>query len=196
MPKVTPYKKKGNTEKIHGKKVKIGKGVYTIYLHSEIKHPEKIQAYKEYRLSQLPTFEECVLAMKEGSCLDVEKVRQTLQKNIAEGYLADSLCNDFVALQKAEADNQMWDGVVGRGWSVVEMSYDDNEFESVCIHSNVIKYLDSLAKQILEETSYGPASSTSKIFNILEDAKHQEIAVWYRRYAKEIRSLEEGKDYR
>jgi len=165
-------------------KAKVG-GVYQIYLYDEESDPQIIAEYKEYVRSQLPTFVEYILRMEELYCLDVNKVRQTLQENIQKEYSAELLSNRLIELQKAEVDKAMWYTLN----KVVEGSQEDNEFE------NVIKWLDESAKRIVENASYGAAHSSSPISNVLEDVEHSQLAKWYREHAKEIRSLVEGEDY-
>lgn len=181
--------------KLNGK-VKLNKGMYTIYLYNKVDHPEVIQEYRDYRRSQLPTFVEYIQAMKERYCPDLGAVKEIFKSKIEDAYAVEYLARELEKVQVAETQVLMWNKLIGEEWSIVECSLEDYNFDGVGIHSNVIQYLDKLRDDIVMQASFGAVFSTSPSANAFENIKHETIAKWYWECAREIRSLEEGENYR
>ena len=176
---------------------KVWTGQYLIKLYDEAKFPYTIADYEEYRQSQLPTFEECILSMKEIYCPDLKAAKDDFidcSKHVLSGNPVDYLGSRLVELQKVETENLMWRKLVGEGWSIIDAMIVDGA-TSKELHNSVCEYLNKVGDDIIAQASYGPSASTDPMYNVLENLKHEVIAKWCRRHASEIRSLVEGEDY-
>lgn len=170
-------------------------GQYFIKLYNKTDHPAVIEQYEEYVRSQLPTFEEYIWAMRDEYCPDSEAAKKSFAEFVSNDNAVDFLGNRLVELQETETEVGMWCELIGEEGSIIDAMVEEG-ITSKELHKQVCLYLNKVGNDIIDQTSFGAASSTSPMFNVLENAKYEAVAKWYRHYVSEIRSLVEGQDYR
>lgn len=191
-------KKTAFNTSLHDRLMNNGKartGDYYIKLYNKTDHPAVIEQYEEYVRSQLPTFEEYILAMRDRYCPDLEVAKKLFAEFVSNDNAVDFLGNRLVELQETEAEVIMWRKLIGKKWSIIDAKVEKG-ITSKELHKQVCLYLNEVGNDIIDQTSFGVASSSNLLYNVLENAKYETVAKWYRHYVSEIRSLVEGHDYR
>lgn len=170
-------------------------GQYLIKLYNETDHPAVFEQYEEYYRSQLPTFEEYILAMRDRYCPDLEAAKKSFAEFVSNDNAVDFLGNRLVELQQTETEVIMWRKLIGEKWSIIDVLLEKYT-TSKEVHDQVCLYLNKVGNDIIDQTSFGAASSSNLLYNVLENAKYETVAKWYRHYVSKIRSLVEGQNYR